>query len=44
MAIEKGPLKNLEQEETIINLGPDREVIEKFRLALPGLQGHKGFC
>lgn len=37
-------LKNLKQEGTIINLGPDQEEIEKFRLALPGLHGHKGTC
>lgn len=40
----EGHSKNLEQEETIINLGPDQKVIEKFRLALPGLQGHKVSC
>lgn len=40
----EGHSKNLEQEETMINLGPDQEAIEEFRLALPGLQGHKGSC
>lgn len=40
----EGHSKNLEQKETIINLGPDQEAIEKFRLALPGLHGHKGSC
>lgn len=37
----EGNSKNLEQEETIINLGPDQEAIEEFRLALPGLQGQR---
>lgn len=40
----EGHSKNLEQRETIINLGPDQKAIEKFRLALPGLQGRKGSC
>lgn len=37
-------LSKLKQEETIINLGPNQKEIRKFRLALPGLHGHKGTC